>query len=289
LWNAGHSWITFIFQSVYGLERSFGSPSLSSAKVFNTIALFLKETMETPDIILKLAIFLSLPIVLWFGIRRKREEFVFLFLSFILITTFFAIFFGKSHWSLPGLIGAYFMLSYFLVNLIENKYTAIAGLGLIILLFLLNISVSWELINTFAFADRLTPKFEKGRIYPMVFNSSHGWKEMVEKVARAIDYKEGKWVLLAQNYTIAGELAFYLPGQPRVYSPNNQYSIWGPPKTEPENIVTVAYGPKFLDSSFSNVNAIEISQGPRKLYLDKRSGTEWKKLNLDWSLKLEGP
>lgn len=60
-----------------------------------------------------------------------------------------------------------------------------------------------------------------------------GWRELGQVAGRAYETMapEGPTVLLASRYQITSELAFYVPGQPRVYNINwgrreNQYDRW---------------------------------------------------------------
>jgi 4-amino-4-deoxy-L-arabinose transferase-like glycosyltransferase len=289
LWNARHEWITFIFQLLYGIERSFGQNFLPS-NIFGNILVFFKELIAAPDIILKLAVFLSLPVFFWFGIKQKKEEFVFLFASFIFITAFFSIFFGKSHWFFPGAIGAYLMSTAFVVTFYRNKLSGVIVSGFILFFLWVNVLGSGNLIYNLAFEKELRPHFAKIGVYSQVFGDSHSWKETVGKVASELNYRKSKGTLVAQYYTIASELAFYLPYHPRTYSPNGQYLIWGPPLTNTEDIIMIAYNPEFSGLSIDNTkNVVEINQGSRKLYLINISSSDWKRLNLDWGLKLKGP
>jgi len=289
LWNAGHHWITFIFQSVYGVERSF-SQSFTLGNILENFLIFSKELLAVPDIVLKLAALLSLPLFFWFGVKQKREEFVFLFASFIFITSFFSIFFGNSHWFFPGAIGACLMFVAWIVSLCGNRLIMVSISGLILIFLYINAFASWNLITSLALGKELHPDFAKIRVYNMVFGDSHSWKETVKKVSEAINYRPGEMVLIAQIYTIASELAFYLPDHPRVYSPNGQYLIWGPPEVKAENnIEFVVYNPNLADLSLNNTKLVKIDNSSHILYAISLSKADWEKLGFDWTLKLKGP
>jgi len=286
LWNATHSWITFIFQSVYGIERSFGQ-SFALRDILENFLIFSKELIAAPDIVLKLAVLLSLPLFFWCGVKQKREEFVFLFASFIFITSFFSIFFGKSHWFFPGAVGAYLIFAVFIVDLTRNRLGWVIMLIFTLYLLFLNVLNSWNLISTLALGKELRPPLSNIGVYRQVFGDSYGWRDTVKKLEDKIDYRPKEKILVAQFYTIASELAFYLSDRPRVYSPNGQYLIWGPPKNEPENTVVVAYNPEFLNLQADNV--VKITQEFRTLSLATIHKVDWKKLESDWRLNLEGP
>ena len=59
-----------------------------------------------------------------------------------------------------------------------------------------------------------------------------GWKELGTAVGEILANEGKDFVLVSHTYQIASEVAFYVPGRPRVYSVNlgrsiNQYDIWG--------------------------------------------------------------
>ena len=61
----------------------------------------------------------------------------------------------------------------------------------------------------------------------------HGWKDLGSAVGAALEGRENRDLfLLSDTYQIAGEMAFYVPGQPKTYNVNlgrrmNQYDLWG--------------------------------------------------------------
>jgi hypothetical protein len=77
----------------------------------------------------------------------------------------------------------------------------------------------------------------------------HGWKELGSAVGALLQRPENRGVfLLSDTYQIASEIAFYVPGQPRVYNVNlgrrmNQYDIWaGLEEQEHRDALFVTWG-----------------------------------------------
>ncbi len=60
----------------------------------------------------------------------------------------------------------------------------------------------------------------------------HGWRELGRDTGRLLRTFSDPVILMSDRYQIASELAFYVPGQPTVYTVNlgrrlNQYDVWG--------------------------------------------------------------
>lgn len=283
IWNAQHQWITFVFQSVFGLERSFALGVTTHTIVMNFLV-FLGERIGDQDVLLKLSFYLSFLIFYWYGIRKRREEFVFLFISYILITLFFSIFNGKGHWSFPGAICVYLMLSAVIVSVIRTRKVVIVALILTVVFIFGQIFEVWMGIEVLSFGKDVSGELALNRVYLMVVMDSRSWKNSIDEIANRMKYRPKETVLVAQYYTIASQLAFYLPDHPRVYSPNGQYLIWGPLENSSGNAVVVASNERFLKGEEGQI--INIKTGNRSLFA-VRTGIE--DLRLDWKLKVQGP
>jgi undecaprenyl-diphosphatase len=66
----------------------------------------------------------------------------------------------------------------------------------------------------------------------LVARRLRGWPELGLVVGQAMREEPRPPFLMSDRYQIASELAFYVPGQPRVFNPNlgrrmNQYDLWG--------------------------------------------------------------
>jgi len=74
-------------------------------------------------------------------------------------------------------------------------------------------------------------------IGPTLVDPAAGWRATARAAGAALHGldrgQRRPAVLLADSYGTAAELAFNLPGHPRVYSSSNQYSLWGLPPAPP--------------------------------------------------------
>ncbi len=68
--------------------------------------------------------------------------------------------------------------------------------------------------------------------WDLVAKRLYGWPELGRTVAEVMGQASGTPFIATDQYQIASQLAFYVPGQPRVYNANfgrrmNQYDLWG--------------------------------------------------------------
>jgi len=287
LWNVRHGWITFLFQFVYGIERSFGQ-SFSANNILDNISVFLAEARYTPEIALKFAFFSSLPLFFWYGIRKMKDEFIFLFFTFGFIALFFSIFSGNQQWAFPGAIGVYLIFIAFVASFFRSRLLGVLVSIFILVLLCQNALNSWNRVYNLAFRTIPLQDFSKDRIYQVVYLTSYGQREMANQIVSKIHYKEGGVTIIAQDYRIASELAFYLPDRPRVYSPNNQYLIWGPPNGPSTDTIFVAYSPTFFGLQTDKI--IKVKQDLDTFYTTVYIAKgDWRQVNIDWRLNQKGP
>jgi hypothetical protein len=128
--------------------------------------------------------------------------------------------------------------------------TAIAGMGLITLPMAVPV-LPVETFLGYAQAIGLAPprmeRNERGAL-PQVYADMHGWRELVETVARVTSQltpeQRARTVVLVRNYGEAGAIEFLgrARGLPRVISPHNNYWLWGPGDLR-QNDTVIAVGP----------------------------------------------
>ena len=112
----------------------------------------------------------------------------------------------------------------------------------------------------------------------LVARRLRGWPELGQAVGEVMREGPRPPFLMSDRYQIASELAFYVPGQPRVFNPNlgrrmNQYDLWGGWETlHGRDGLFVAYGtsetPPALREAFAEVELIRqvpILDGGRQL------------------------
>jgi len=95
-----------------------------------------------------------------------------------------------------------------------------------------------------------------------------GWPELGEAVGSAVRGTGGKPFLVSDRYQIASQLAYYVPGQPRVYNANlgrrmNQYDLWGGwEELRGQDALFVTYGrvdpPPEVAQAFKRVERLRV-------------------------------
>ncbi|MCE5334024.1 MAG: glycosyltransferase family 39 protein [Desulfobacteraceae bacterium] len=112
------------------------------------------------------------------------------------------------------------------------------------------------LVYILPFVAAAAPSFPGARAVSRL----QGWQEMGRNAARFFGAvpAPGKTFVLSLNRQITSELAFYMPGQPRVYSwrfPNgivtSQYDIWDGPPTGLDALIVVPAKQEFDPERFS--------------------------------------
>ena len=88
-----------------------------------------------------------------------------------------------------------------------------------------------------------------------------GSEELVEAVSRVYaeldPAKREQAVILASGYAPAGAIEVLGGAElPPVYSPHNNYHLWGPPAFDPELVVAVGFEPEQLAPYFENVDVV---------------------------------
>ncbi len=128
-----------------------------------------------------------------------------------------------------------------------------------------------EQLASYAAATGIVPKFEagEGKISPLPqwFADRHGWEQMVEEVAAAVDTltpeERSQALILAPSYGHAGALE--LLGSdldlPHVVSPQNTYYLWASEETdmEPEVLISIGYEDTLRDY-FDDVQQVGVSR-----------------------------
>lgn len=102
----------------------------------------------------------------------------------------------------------------------------------------------------------------------LVSKRLRGWPELGQAVSEVTRSSPQPLFLLSDRYQIAGELAFYVEGNPRVYNANfgrrmNQYDLWGGWETlEGRDALFVTYGageaPEEFRRAFRHVERVRV-------------------------------
>jgi undecaprenyl-diphosphatase len=224
VWNAQHDWVSL--RHVIGQAGLGGEAADPPAKTFFA---FLGSQFGAVSPLLFLALVFSGIRSCRPGVAGKDDRFLFLGLFSIPVLAFFALWsiYSKvqANWAAPAYLTAAVALAGWCESVPDRRR---AALILSLLLFPAVVAVA---VLHFPFVlDRLgvdlPPRLD-------ITRRLHGWKELGSAVGALLQRPENRSVfLMSDAYQIAGEVAFYAPGQPRVYNVNlgrrmNQYDVWG--------------------------------------------------------------
>jgi len=128
-----------------------------------------------------------------------------------------------------------------------------------------------EQLATYAAATGIVPKMEAGEgkvsSLPQWFADRHGWEQMVDDVAAAVDTlspaERRQALILAPSYGHAGALEFLGRNLdlPHVISPQNSYYLWASEETdmEPDILISIGYEGTLQDY-FDDVQQVGVSR-----------------------------
>lgn len=277
IWNLLHHWTTYIFPYLNETKLSFPHGVSAGLLIGNVLSWF-NDQLASLDLITILSVICALPTFIYYGIVKKNDSVKFCFFTFFPITLFFSMFSGLKHWAFPGFFGAYLLLIYLFMQHLKNKKILYLFVSVI---FIINAWLSIFIINSIA-ANNLDPKITNST-YVYIYRFTHLAKANIEAISFKINYQVEKQTIIAQDYTLASELAYYLPGHPRVYSPNGQYLLWGQPN-DWRKVAVIAFDLPF----FKSVTPQQI-QTPSRIfyyyvYKDRKAD-----LTKDWSLHFDWP
>jgi undecaprenyl-diphosphatase len=163
------------------------------------------------------------------GVAGKDDRFLFLGLFSVPVLAFFLLWsiYSKvqANWAAPAYLTAAVALAGWCESVLDRRRAALI-LSLLLFPAVFVVSVLHFPVVLDRLGVDLPPRLD-------ITRRLHGWKELGSAVGALLQRPENHGVfLLSDTYQIAGELAFYVPGQPRVYNVNlgrrmNQYDIWG--------------------------------------------------------------
>jgi hypothetical protein len=201
-WNAHHDWASFKFQLHHGLDAE---EERSHLKGFAEFVLG-QFGFWTP---LLMIVGLTVTIKSWLIYRRLNLSMRILLWSATVPLVFFGVSAfksgaGEANW--PAF--AYFPMSILIVEDLHQNWKRVGvtwvRFGIIIALVITLVMQSPELISKVA-----GPKY-----FPHKLDEFFGWKELAQRVDLSRGYDE---LIVADRHQLAGELAFYMRGQPDVW------------------------------------------------------------------------
>jgi hypothetical protein len=246
-WNARHDWVSITFQSTHGACVT----SARTADYLTQMLLYIQNqiTLVGPPLALVLAI--ATIAALTQGIRERDDSMLLLGCCTAVISTVFFVSHGVRHWAAPGYFSAIVSAGVLMARLPHWLHTNRRTLSALVVLVLAAGSLEFAGMQT-ARIERTTAQDggtgvlvdTAGRIDAALMRAEPHWKDaarlVTSEVAGLDDAHRRSLVFVADSYGTAGEMAFYLPGHPRVYSGANQYGLWPAPKTGVTTIVYMA-------------------------------------------------
>ncbi len=247
VWNARHGWVS--------LRHVLGQAGLAGGKGhFSTRTFF--EFLGSQAGVVSPLLFLALAAAMIrsgrLGLREGRDEYLFLFSFSAPVLTFFLLWSlyekVQANWAAPAYLTAAIALAGWGEELLQRAHDAkrrrrlVLAFSVTLLPGLLLQAVGHFPTLVDAIGVDLPPKADPTR-------RLQGWRELGEAVGRLLRERGGDppLFLVSDRYQIASELAFYVPGQPRVFNLNlgrrlNQYDIWGGLETlRGQDILFVTY------------------------------------------------
>ena len=222
VWNVEHDWVSFRH---VGALAGLGSADEAhfSAKTFVE---FLGSQFAVVSPLLFVAVVMAIFTSGRLGIRGRRDEYLFLFLFAAPPLAFFLLWSVyekvEGNWAAP----AYLTATIALAALWKERRTRVSRIAVVLLPGFLMVALAHFPGLPRHAGIRVPPQIDLTR-------RLDGWRTLgtvIGKVLQETDSENA--VLVSDHYQIASELAFYVPGQPRVYNIDagrrmNQYDIWG--------------------------------------------------------------
>jgi len=237
IWNAGHEWVT--------LRHLWGQTIGHSLWAGLTLRYFV-EFMGSQMLVISPLIFLGMIYAMARVARRPMNEGDLFCLCFAMVTL--GSFFLKS---LQGKTQANWAAYKIRQAGLEPSFRRrlcgwiIASVAICLILSL----AGYSLFYLRALGIHIPPSRDPA-------NRAYGWAELGEQVGKAYQEKggEGRVFLVCERYQEASELAFYVPGHPRVFNVNlgrrlNQYDFWQPMSTQRgKDALVVRPGNRLVDT-----------------------------------------
>ena len=230
-WNAQHQWVSL--RHVMGLAGLGDGKLGASAQTFFE---FLGSQLGVVSPLLFVTLVVAIVRAGRLGLKGRKEEHLFLFLFSAPFLGFFLVWSihekVEANWAAPAYLTAVLALSGWWEERLRRAGSLMQECTLAGILALVLVP-GFALVAVGHFPEVLAhlgidlpPRLDPTR-------RLHGWKELGAAVGRLLREPEGgELFLMSDRYQIASEMAFYVPGQPRVYNINtgrrmNQYDIWG--------------------------------------------------------------
>lgn len=229
VWNFSHEWVSLRH---VGALTGLAPPGFDEEAHF-TVKTFL-EFSGSQLAVVSPVLFVAAVVAMIdsgrLGIRARRDEHLFLFLLsappfffFLLWSVYEKV---EGNWAAPAYVTATVALAALWDKQLARGRHAAMGIAFVLLPGFLMVALAHFPGLPGSVGLTLPPRVDLTR-------RLHGWRELGAAVGTALTDAGGEGLfLISDHYQIASELAFYVPGQPRVYNIDagrrmNQYDIWG--------------------------------------------------------------
>ncbi len=254
-WNEQHGWL-----GLRHLLGQAGGGALIADDFWSSVLefVFVQAAVISPLIFI---------FVIWgFIIGLRTDNYIFKLLFWLgapLLLFYLLLSFHKHcqpNWPVPAYFTGILLAAVIFLLRYPRGFQRAIALGLLMWLPVLLIPLSSDLCGFFPL--RLNP-----------YSRVEGWKRLGEEVGRIKQEftKQGACFVFSDRYQLTGELAFYLPDQPRVYCTNtgrrmNQYDLWNPPPLG-QNGIYVKHRDRDMDketaSLFQSWKKLPLVEVPR--------------------------
>jgi len=229
VWNAQHEWVSFRHVgALAGLTSASSEDETHFAA--KTFVEFLGSQLGVASPVLFVALVVALITFGQRGLRERRDEYLF---PFLLAAPPLALFFlwsvyekVEGNWAAPAYVTAMVAVA----ALWDEQLTRAP-----------RAAINWIVITLLPGFGMLAlahfpglPRHIGLALPPRVDLTRRldGWRALGLAVGARLQASDGNLFLFSDHYQIASELAFYVPGEPRVYNVDagrrmNQYDIWG--------------------------------------------------------------
>ncbi len=227
IWNFAHDWVSLRH---VGTLAGFGGVDDEAHFTAKTFFEFLGSQLAVVSPVLFVAVVVAMIDSGRLGLRARRDEHLLLFLlsapPFIFFLLWSAYEKVEANWATPVYVTATVALAALWDEQLARGRRAAISIAFVLLPGFLMVALAHFPGLPGSVGLNLPPRVDLTR-------RLHGWKELGAAVGTALTDAGGERLfLISDHYQIASELAFYVPGQPRVYNIDagrrmNQYDIWG--------------------------------------------------------------
>ena len=248
-WNVAHDWQSARFQWTHGACVS----AARSANYLEQTGAYAGNQLSLVGPLLAIALIAATIMAVLDWRRHGQDAPLLLACSTMVIAMLFFLLHGVRHWAAPGYFSAIVCAGVYLARLIERlpagrrRWPALACAAVIVAGYVESAGLQVAYIERTTAANGgsgLLIDVATG-IDGSLLRAQPRWSSATRMVASVVSglrpAERRSVVLVGDTYSTTAELAFYLPGQPQVYSGSNQYRLWEPRSGAGSAVLFVAW------------------------------------------------